>query len=157
MVTNTISSTMCMLLPMSSNLLDDSLDSSSFLPCMYWSALREDPLQTFRECLWTAFSSPVCYPANSRLFNIPRFSAPTLVRLSSRLCLDSSYLFCGLEILSRPNFWDNSVNHLVCFLSLWDHCLSLPDVQHFENHGCIYFVSFFFPSCCCYFKFKIWG
>ena len=62
----------------------------SLLPCtnLYLRSILFGP---------SAFSSPVLF-YNSSHFNIPRFSVPSPHRLSTRLCLGSSSLFCGLEI-----------------------------------------------------------
>lgn len=66
--------------------------------------------------------------------------------LTQGICLDlygSSFLHNGLEISSRQQLRQSQV-HLICFLSLRDHCPSLPDTKCLENYCFMFFLLCFF-------------
>lgn len=100
-VTSTLSCTVCMLGPISSNpfgslFLWTQVISSHACTDQY----SRRTLCISPGCsLYSVLSSLVLFPAISSHLNIPRFAAPFLSRLSPRLCLGSS-LFYGPEILS---------------------------------------------------------
>ena len=118
----------------------------SFLPCtnLYlWSILFE-PL---------AFSSPVLF-YNSSHFNIPRFSVPSLHTLSTRLCLGSSSLFCGLEI----PFPQGSISGTIKWITWFTFYLSKITVFYFLMSSILKtIVPYIFVICYCYFKSEVEG
>lgn len=132
--------------------LNGSLDSDSFLTCLYWSVLKGDcrpPRSLSPHHFLLQYSSL----QNLATLGILRFLVPLLLRESTGLCMGSPSLSCGPEILLRQYIWNNHMAFLVGFLFLWHCCPSLPDVQCLENHCNVYSCLFCFVSC--YFRLEV--
>ena len=118
----------------------------SFLPCtnLYLRSTLFGP---------PAFSSPVlCY--NLSHFNIPRFSVPSPHRLSTRLCLASSSLLCGLEIPFPQGNTSGTIKWITWFT------FYLPEITVFYcfmSSILKTIVPYNFVICYCYFKSGVKG
>lgn len=107
--------------------------------------LEKDPLQISR-FLCAALSSPGFCLMNSVV---------VLMCLDSQLHLLNSWGHPGSAWVvpfctTHRNFfkaanWSNHRAHLICFLSLMDHCHLLANIQYLQNCCFIYFVFF-----CCF-------
>lgn len=101
-------------------------------------------LERFSTDLWSSLSVKVSLLVfcciHSSCFGLSRLSVFSTQGVSWLPPLDSLSLGCSLEILSRQYTGTNVDLFLICFLSLKDHCSSLPAVQCHENHCYILFV-----------------
>lgn len=105
------------------------------------SILLRDPHGCFSVCI----SSLVLWPMDIHLFGLPEPSAPEH-RGSAMVTSHCTTPRSSLQIAC----WGNGGNQSLCFLSLRDHAISLPDVQCLKNCYFKWLFFFFLDFCCCF-------